>query len=459
MGGVFIKDYEVIAYRKEHDSFGMLEVPLDALYGVQTMRSVQNLSFSGHQLSRYPQYIKSLALVKKAAALANMESQEVDELIASQIKKACDKLIGGEYQQHFIVDVYHGGGGIGTNMNINEVIANLANESFGEKRGTYSPVHPITHVNASQSTSDVCHTSMRISILKQYELLDPVLKVVVNLLNQKAKEFMSIKTISRTCLQDGMQVRLGDTFSGYAAVIDRRHFNLERVVNNLKQVNLGGTVIGSGIGSSESYRNIILEKLTEVTGVEFIHRKNLYDAAQNIDDLVEVSQQLSLLATCLVKIAKDLRLLSSGPEAGFFEISLPSVQSGSSFFPGKVNPVIPETLIQCCFQVLGHDRAVQATLEHGELNLNIFESATGINILEEMKMLEKALNLFAEKCLRNITANDERCNELSNSFIPTVVNLKEKYGYEAVSKLINEKSKSELKSLAYGGGDQFETSQ
>lgn len=459
MGGVFIKNYKVAAYRKEYDSFGMLEIPLDALYGVQTMRSVQNLSFSGHLLSQYPQYIKSLAMVKKAAALANVESQEIDELLANQINKACDKLIEGEYQQHFIVDVYHGGGGIGTNMNINEVVANLANESFGEKRGTYSPVHPTTHVNASQSTSDVCHTAMRLSILKQYKLLDPVLKSVVDLLNQKAKEFMSVKTISRTCLQDGMQIRLGDTFSGYAAVIERRYSILKRVVNDLKQINLGGTVIGSGIGSSESYRNTILEKLAEVTGIQFIHRKNLYDAAQNIDDLVEVSQQISLLATCLIKIAKDLRLLSSGPEAGFFEITLPSVQSGSSFFPGKVNPVIPETLIQCCFQILGLDRAVQATLEHGELNLNVFESAAGINILEEMKMLEKALNIFAKKCLRDITANDERCNELSKSFIPIVVDLKEKYGYEAVSKLINEKSKSEVKSLSYGGGDKFETSQ
>lgn len=443
--------------REESDQFGAIEISKDALYGIQTMRTVQNLSFSGRTLSQYPTYIQSLALVKKAAALANQEAGIFDEFIGNAIIHACDSLIKGDHHEHFLIDILHGGGGIGTNMNVNEVIANLANESLGSPRGSYAPVHPTDHVNASQSTSDVCHTAIRLAIIKSFQPLFAVLDQLIDSIKAKAGEFKDVTTIARTCLQDGMRVQLGDTFSGFHHVIKRRLLSLEDAVKKLHSINLGGTVIGSGVGAPIPYQEIVVSKLCEVTGIELFHRENLFDAAQNIDDLARVSSELRILASCLLKLAKDLRLLSSGPEAGFAEIKLPAVQAGSSFFPGKVNPVIPETLIQCCFQVIGCDSVVQTTLEHGELGLNVFEGAAGANILDAMGMLEKAIITFTEKCINGIEVNRERCEELANSFIPLVVELKEKVGYTAAARFVKDKGKEEIKNMIQNGGFEYDT--
>jgi aspartate ammonia-lyase len=444
--------------REEADQFGTIEISKDALYGIQTVRTLQNLSFSGRTLSRYPTYIESLAMVKKAAALANQEAGVFEEYIENAIIQACNSLIKGENYEQFPIDILHGGGGIGTNMNVNEVIANLANESLGYPRGSYSPVHPADHVNASQSTSDVCHTAIRLAIIKSSQPLLATLDQLVVVMKAKAREFQDVTTIARTCLQDGMRVQLGETFSGYCQVIKRRFYSLEEAVTKLHSINLGGTVIGSGVGAPKAYRETVISKLCEVSGLELSHRENLFDAAQNIDDLASVSSELRILATCLLKLAKDFRLLSSGPEAGFAEIQLPAVQAGSSFFPGKVNPVIPETLIQCCFQVIGCDHVVQTTLEHGELGLNVFEGAAGANILDAMVMLEKALTTFTEKCITGTEANRERCEELANSFIPVVVELKEKIGYTATARLVKEKGKEEIKNMIQSGGIEHVTS-
>jgi aspartate ammonia-lyase len=444
--------------RGESDSFGSVEIPNGALYGIQTVRTLQNLSFSGRTLSQYPTYIESLAMVKKAAVLANQEAGLLEDHIANAIIQACDSLIQGDHHEQFPIDILHGGGGIGTNMNVNEVIANLANESLGYPRGGYSPVHPADHVNASQSTSDVCHTAIRLAIMKSFQALFAALDQLVVVIKAKAGEFQDVTTIARTCLQDGMRVQLGETFRGYSHVIKRRLRSLEEAVTKLHSINLGGTVIGSGVGAPKAYRDTVVSKLCEVSGIEVSHRENLYDAAQNIDDLVRVSSELRILASCLLKLAKDLRLLSSGPEAGFAEIHLPAVQAGSSFFPGKVNPVIPETLIQCCFQVIGCDHVVQTTLEHGELGLNVFEGAAGANILDAMDMLEKALTTFTEKCIKGTEANRERCEELANSFIPMVVELKEKIGYTATARIVKEKGKEEVKNIILNGGIERDTS-
>lgn len=438
--------------RIEEDEFGQLELSADALYGINTLRT-QGLSFSGKSLFYYPSLIKGLAIVKKAAALANKEAGLFSDHIFNAISSSCDEIIEGKYHDQFIVDVLHGGGGIGLNMNVNEVICNLANEKLSSYRGSYDPVHPINHVNASQSTSDVCHTAMRLAIIMDfYPLLKSIELLEANLL-KKARDFKHIPTITRTCLQDGLKAQLGDIFSGYSTVIGRRRNSLEKSIDEIHQINLGGTVIGSGAGAPKAYRKVILEKLNNVSNLNFQHRKNLFDAAQNMDDLAHVSNELRLLASCLIKLAKDLRLLSSGPEAGFAEIKLPAVLAGSSFFPGKVNPVVPETLIQCCFQVLACDRAVQAVLEHAELDLNIFECSAGVNILDAISMLDNSITLFTEDCVSGILAEPDRCRELSNSFIPTVVQLKEKFGYSVVSKLIKEKSKEEIKELLRTGGD------
>ncbi|OAH54795.1 MULTISPECIES: lyase family protein [Bacillaceae] len=424
-----------------------MDIPKNALYGIQTMRTVQNLSFSGQLLKNYPEYIVSLAMVKKAATLANQEAGILTSSIGSAILNACDQLIQGNYQDHFIVDILHGGGGIGTNMNVNEVLANLANESLGESFGVYAPVHPVDHVNASQSTSDVCHTSIRLAIVRCFERLDDELTKMHGTMEKKSQEFMGVTTISRTCLQDAMRVQLGDVFSGYASVLKRRHSSLKEAIMSLLTVNLGATVIGNGVGAPEKYKEVVIEKLREVSNMDVTIRENLFDAAQNIDDLAHMSKQLSLLATSLIKIAKDLRLLSSGPEAGFSEITLPSVQAGSSFFPGKVNPVIPETMLQSCFQVLGCDRIVQAALEHGELDLNVFEGMAGANLLNGLHMLTNSAHSFTERCLKDIASNEERCTELSNTFIPVIVELKERLGYSAVSNLMKEHDRETIKNL------------
>lgn len=430
--------------RIEEDAFGRMELPDEALYGIQTLRSAENMSFSGRMLRDYPEYVEALALVKKAAARANAEIGVLPGRLAEAVEAACDEILQGGHREQFIVDAFHGGGGIGANMNANEVIANLANERLGGRRGVYDPVHPNDHVNASQSTSDVCHTAVRLAVLKVSEGLLSELGRLCGALAQKAEAFMPVMTIARTCLQDAMAVPAGALFAGYAHGLGRRLEELRRSVSRLHAVNLGGTVIGSGTGAPPAYRERILDRLREIAGYPLTHRENLYDAAQHPDDLAEVSAGLGLISAMLIKMADDLRLLSSGPEAGFGELRLPAVQAGSSFFPGKVNPVVPETLIQCCFQVIGLERSVRAALEHGELHLNIWDGAAGVNLMDAMRMLEKAVRLFTDKCLAGIELT-ERCRELSRTWIPFVVELKEKYGYAQVSRWLKEETREYIR--------------
>ena len=422
--------------RIETDFFGTVEIPDEALYGIQSVRTKENLSFSKNILKDYPDYIQALAKVKKAAAMANYEAKIISLSIKEKIILACNALIDGKYTEHFIVDVYHGGGGIGINMNINEVVANLSNDM----NGTYAPVHPIEHVNASQSTADACHTAIRLALVSGYKRLDEEIQYLSQILSRKTVQFMPITTISRTCLQDASRILLGQKFSGFEAVIKRRHQKLQASINELLTINLGGTVIGKGDGASEDYKQIVIKKLQEVTQLPIRRRENLFDAAQNIDDLAEVSKQLCLFATALLKMAKDLRLLSSGPEAGFAEISLPAIQAGSSFFPGKINPVMPETIIQCCSEIIGIERVVQTAFEHGELDLNVFENFAGVHILDGFYMLSNCLKSFTHLCLVGIQANEQRCLELSNTRIPKICDLKDKVGYSEATKLLKQQS-------------------
>jgi aspartate ammonia-lyase len=391
--------------RIEKDLLGERAVPADALYGIHTVRAVENLGFSGRILANYPDYIRALATVKKAAARANRDALVIDARRQGTIERACDALIRGDHLTQFPVDMLAGGGSIAVNMNVNEVLANLACEDLGGARGSYEPVHPKIHVNASQSTADVCHTAVRMTVLGRWRGLRRALSQCVEAFLAKAAELRPIVTISRTCLQDASPVSLGELFGGHAAVIARRAGELAQSVRALARINLGGTAIGSGSGAPASYRRAIV-KLTL--------RPNLYDAAQNIDDLAAVSAQLAMLAEVLIKVAQDLRLLSSGPEGGFGEIILPAVQEGSSIFPGKINPVIPETMLQCCFQVLGCERATRLALERGELNLNVFEGAAAANVFDAIEMMQRAVTLFVERCVSGVVANKERCRELAS---------------------------------------------
>ena len=400
--------------RVERDLLGERAVPADALYGIQTLRAVENLSFSGRLLGNYPDYIRALATVKKAAARANRDAHVIDARRLAAIERACDALIRGEHLAQFPIDMLAGGGSIAVNMNVNEVIANLASEHLGGARGAYQPVHPKVHVNASQSTADVCHTAVRMTVLSRWSGLRRALSKCVAALRAKAGELRPVMTISRTCLQDAARVSLGELFGGHAEVIARRGGELARSVRALAQINLGGTAIGSGSGASAIYRRAIVKRLNEITGQKLTLRRNLYDAAQNIDDIAAVSAQLGMLAEVLIKIAQDLRLLASGPEGGFGEIVLPAVQEGSSIFAGKINPVIPETMIQCCFQVLGCERAARLALERGELNLNVFEGAAAANVFDAIEMMERSIAQFAERCVIGIVANRKRCRELAS---------------------------------------------
>ncbi|TXK82594.1 aspartate ammonia-lyase [Paenibacillus sp. N3.4] len=409
--------------RKVEDAFGTLELPDDVLYGVQTARTVSNMSFSGHSLSQYPIYIQSLAAVKKAAALANARTGIIDPAISASIVGACDELIAGKHTDQFPVDAFHGGGSIGINMNINEVIAALAGDQ----------VNPADHVNASQSTADVCHTAIRIALIETVKPLEQSLLQIIQTLELKAEQLKPVSTIARTCWQDGMRVSAGVLFQAAASALKRRIEAVSLAVEDIHRINLGGTVIGSGMGASSSYREAVIPLLAEVTGLHLQERADLYDAAQYPDDLGRLSSEIRLTSVVLVKLAKDLRLLSSGPETGLSELVLPAVQAGSSFFPGKVNPVIPETVIQCGLLINGNDSVIQSAVELGEVHLNLADGLMGTLLLDNMQMLWRAAVIFESKCLFGITVNEDICKRYADSFIPLIVDLKEQYGYEQVA--------------------------
>jgi aspartate ammonia-lyase len=414
-------------YRIERDSLGTFKVPHDAYYGIHTYRALVSAGTYMHSLNRHLYYLRAMVKVKKAAARANHDARVLPRRIADAIEAACDDILRNplKYPKEFPVDALVGGGGIAVNMNVNEVIANLANEILGGTRGTYHPIDPKRHVNASQSTADVCHTAMRIAILLKWDNLHPRLDECVRVIQSKAEQFRAIRTLARTCLQDAGATSLGELFGGHAAAIARRTGEIDRAVGALHQINLGGTVLGDGQGASPGYRRAVLRHLNrianewdprghfKVVAHKYALRENLFDAAQNCDDLGNVAAQVGLLAEVLIKIAQDLRLLASGPRGGFGEITLPAVIEGSSFYPGKINPVIAETLIQCCFEALGHERAARLALEHGELNLNVFEGSAALLVLEAMYVINGELGEFWIS-VQGITANKARCRELAS---------------------------------------------
>lgn len=397
--------------RRESDSFGEVELPDDCLYGVRTVRCLANTSVGGPKLSDYPQLVVALAQVKSACARANNAAGLLDDYISRRVIDACQRIIAGQFLDAFPVEMLHGGGSIGFNTNVNEVVSNLSNMAAGNSPGTYYPVQPKQHVNLGQSTADVCHTAMRLALLSAAEPLLVALSRLVSEFRDCSVRFASTQTVTRTCLQDALPASMGSTFGAWAQFVTRRRSALLNAVEQLQAVNLGGTVIGSGDGADPRYQELVIGCLCDTVKRVVTRRTDLFDAAQNIDDLAQVSSQLRLLAEGLLKIAQDIRLLSSGPDAGFAELQLPAVQEGSSFFTGKVNPVVPETVIQVCMQVIGNDRVVSAAHEHGELHLNVFESVAGKSILDSLVFLAKAVDLFVSKCITGITVNEERCTQ------------------------------------------------
>lgn len=409
------------------DRFGELKIADNLFYGVQTARTLENMSFSRFKMSEYPSFIKALALVKEAAACANYASGNLEESTCSAIKYACSEIKSGRHNSQFPVDMLHGGGSIGFNQNMNEVIATLAAQYLKEqvqtKRSTESPSEQVellpketvdakAHVNLSQSTADACSTAFRLCLAAEISPLLSALEEILAGLAHLEKEFGELETVARTCLQDAMPVKFAGLFSGWYGGLERSRLRIIEQQKSLSAVNLGGTVIGSGEGASPAYRNLIVPALSKLLGRELSLKVNLYDAAQNIDEITALSGALELLAQILIKICQDLRLLSSGPQNGFAELILPALQDGSSFFSEKNNPVVPETVMQACFHVLGNHRAAMAALEHAELNLNIFESGAFFHTLDSLEILSAAISLLRSKAILSLKVNTKRCSEM-----------------------------------------------
>lgn len=428
--------------RTEADSIGVMEVPAEAYYGVQALRAKENFPITHQQL--HPEFIKSMAKLKKAAAITNRDAGLLPLNIASAIMKACDDLIAGKFTEAFIVDAIQGGAGTSANMNANEVIANRAIEILGGTKGDYSLVHPNDHVNMAQSTNDIIPSAGKLTAIT---LLGDAIKGLHRLyeaLMDKAEEFDSILKMGRTQLQDAVPMRLGQSFHAYASVIHRDLLRLEDATHTLEMLNMGGTAIGSSINVSPLYLKNICKNLNKITKGNFYLADDLFDATQNLDGFVSVSGVLKTCAVNLSKMCNDLRLLSSGPKTGIGEINLPARQNGSSIMPGKINPVIPEVVSQVAFNIIGHDYTITMAAEAGQLELNAFEPVIFYTLFESIETLGHAAQTLTDNCILGITANEKHCKDLVNASAGIATALCPSIGYAASAALAKESLKTNV---------------
>ncbi|MTI81970.1 MAG: aspartate ammonia-lyase [Firmicutes bacterium] len=422
--------------RIERDLIGEMEIPEDAYYGINTARAMENFNVSGRKV--HPEMIKSLALVKQAAVDANMTLKLLDRKIGDAIYQAAGEIAEGRFQDHFVVDALQGGAGTSTNMNINEVVANRAIELLGGRKGDYSLVHPNNHVNMGQSTNDVYPTALRIAAIRLLQPLSESCAELQGALQKKEAEFAGVLKVGRTEMQDAVPVTLGQEFGAYAEAVSRDRWRLYKVEERLRQINIGGTAVGTGLNAHRRYIYTITERLRGLTGMGLARAENMIDVTQNADVFVEVSGLIKAAAATQAKIAADLRLLSSGPRAGLGEIKLPDLQAGSSMMPGKVNPVLPEMVTQVSYQVMAQDLAISMAVQAGQLELNAFLPLITANLLPAMDTLTNAQKLFSRRCIMGITANKDRCRELLDSSISLVTVLVPHVGYEKASQLAKE---------------------
>ena len=415
-------------YRTEKDSIGEKKVPEDVYYGVQSLRAAENFHITG--LNMHPEIINSLAYIKKAAAITNCEIGILDKDRATAIVQACDEIIEGKFHKDFIVDPIQGGAGTSLNMNANEVIANRAIEILGGKKGDYSVVNPNDHVNCGQSTNDVIPTAGKMTSLRLLRVLKEELLRLHKAFAQKAEEFDHVIKIGRTQMQDAVPIRLGPEFHAYSVAVLRDINRMDKAMDEMRFLNMGGTAIGTGINADKVYLNRIVPNLVEVSGMDFVQAFDLIDATQNLDPFVAVSGAIKACAVTLSKIANDLRLMSSGPRAGFGEINLPPKQNGSSIMPGKVNPVIPEVVNQVAFNVIGNDITITMAAEAGQLELNAFEPIIFYCMFQSIDTLAYAVRTFVDNCVSGITANEERCEELAENSIGLITAISPHVGYQ-----------------------------
>jgi len=430
--------------RIEKDFLGSIELSDLELYGIHTKRAFANFNVSGNRVDK--DLIKALVMVKKACAIANFEAGLLDEKIKDAIVFACDEILAGKYEDQFIIDKFQGGAGTSTNMNVNEVIANVALIHIGKKPGEYDIVHPINHVNMSQSTNDVYPTALRIATIWNVRELSEECAELQKSLQKKEHEFEDIIKAGRTQLQDALPVTLGQEFGAYAQAISRDRWRLYKVEERLRVINLGATAVGTGVNAPLKYIFKVIEILRNLTKIGLARSDYLMDATQNADIFVECSGLLKALAVNLSKIANDLRLLSSGPNTGLNEINLPAVQAGSSIMPGKVNPVIPELINTIAFQVMANDFAITLAAQAGQLELNAFLPLIANNLLESLKILKNGIKIFREQCIDGIMANKEKCLEYAKKTPAIAATLIDKIGYDKAAE-IAKKAISENKQI------------
>jgi len=421
--------------RTEHDLLGDREVPDESYYGVQTLRAMENFKISGVSLNFFPDLIDGLAMVKMAAAKANHSLGLLSEPVMKAIVQACQEILSGRYHYYFAVDMIQGGAGTSTNMNANEVIANRALEILGHQKGEYKYVHPNNHVNLSQSTNDAYPTAIKIALINSNKRLVEVLQNLIKSVKAKSEEFAKVIKMGRTQLQDAVPMTLGQSFEAYAVTLEEEIINLNYNSTLFLEVNMGGTAIGTGINADPDYSDKVIGYLKEITGLDIKLAYNLVEATQDTGAFIAYSGAVKRLATKLSKICNDLRLMSSGPRAGFNEINLPPMQPGSTIMPGKVNPVIPEVVNQIAFKVIGNDLTVGLAAEHGQLELNVFEPVIVQSLFESIEMLKNGMNVLNHRCVVDITANKEHCQYIVEHSIGLVTALNPYISYEDANAL------------------------
>ena len=421
-------DMKKTDYRVEKDSIGVKDIPEEVYYGVQTLRAAENFHITG--LNMHPEIINSLAYIKKASAITNCEVGILEKKKAQAIVQACDEIIEGKFHDDFIVDPIQGGAGTSLNMNANEVIANRAIEILGGKKGDYTIVNPNDDVNCGQSTNDVIPTAGKMTSLHLLQNLKKQLLRLYDALNEKAKEFDHVIKMGRTQMQDAVPIRLGQEFKAYSVAIMRDIHRMDKAMDEMRTLNMGGTAIGTGINADENYLRRIVPNLSEISGMEFIQAFDLIDATQNLDSFVAVSGAVKACAVTLSKMSNDLRLMSSGPRAGFGEINLPAKQNGSSIMPGKVNPVIPEVVNQVAFNIIGNDMTITMAAEAGQLELNAFDPIFFYCRFQSIDTLGYAVETLVDNCIVGITANEERCRQLVENSVGIITAICPHVGYE-----------------------------
>jgi len=425
-----------MATRKEKDSLGFVEVPAEALYGAQTARAVENYPISG--MRAHPLLIQATGMVKRAAAEANRDLGLLDARRADAIIAAAQEVSEGRWNDQFVVDVFQAGAGVSFHMNANEVIANRANEILGGKRGEYTPVHPNDQVNYGQSTNDVFPTAMRLATLLALETLYPEIERLADAFARKGGEFDGVAKSGRTHMQDAVPIRLGQEFRAYGVAVRRTGAFLRQAGDGLREVGLGGTAVGTGLNTDPEYRAKAVTNLARISGQALFPAEDLRWAMQSQGVMAQVSGALRGLALETIRIANDLRLLSSGPNTGFNEIHLPSLQPGSSIMPGKVNPVMPELAAMVSFQVIGNDAAVAMAVQAGQLELNVMMPTMAYNVLQSTTILANMLHVFTERCVAGIEANAERCRYYAESTIALATALNPRIGYAKAAELVKE---------------------